>query len=184
MCEYRLGRPKDKEKKKMERFIEYTRKLMMRRSYELMQPRTMAQELLSAFPSVFLVYFQWHHNFRNIYPKVPEKQVYYERQQEQRRQADSRLVNRIQTEDIQKARVRENMREQQNRMSYELEKQTQNKNRLSEQTKNSLKEDENKMRLVIKKREETNVNTANIERKNNQNVSAATLAELNNQRQN
>lgn len=184
MCEYRLGRPKDKEKKKMERFIEYTRKLMMRRSYELMQPRTMAQELLSAFPSVFLVYFQWHHNFRNIYPKVPEKQVYYERQQEQRRQADSRLVNRIQTEDIQKARVRENMREQQNRMSYELEKQTQNKNRLSEQTKNSLKEDENKMRLVIKKREETNVNTANVERKNNQNVSAATLAELNNQRQN
>lgn len=184
MCEYRLGRPKDKEKKKMERFIEYTRKLMMRRSYELMQPRTMAQELLSAFPSVFLVYFQWHHNFRNIYPKVPEKQVYYERQQEQRRQADSRLVNRIQTEDIQKARVRENMREQQNRMSYELEKQTQNKNRLSEQTKNSLKEDENKMRLVIKKQEETNVNTANIERKNNQNVSAATLAELNNQRQN
>ena len=184
MCEYRLGRPKDKEKKKMERFIEYTRKLMIRRSYELMQPRTMAQELLSAFPSVFLVYFQWHHNFRNIYPKVPEKQVYYERQQEQRRQADSRLVNRIQTEDIQKARVRENMREQQNRMSYELEKQTQNKNRLSEQTKNSLKEDENKMRLVIKKREETNVNTANVERKNNQNVSAATLAELNNQRQN
>ncbi len=184
MCEYRLGRPKDKEKKKMERFIEYTRKLMIRRSHELMQPRTMAQELLSAFPSVFLVYFQWHHNFRNIYPKVPEKQVYYERQQEQRRQADSRLVNRIQTEDIQKARVRENMREQQNRMSYELEKQTQNKNRLSEQTKNSLKEDENKMRLIIKQREENNVNTASVERKNNQNVSAATLAELNNQRQN
>lgn len=184
MCEYRLGRPKDKEKKKMERFIEYTRKLMIRRSYELMQPRTMAQELLSAFPSVFLVYFQWHHNFRNIYPKVPEKQVYYERQQEQRRQADSRLVNRIQTEDIQKARVRENMREQQNRMSYELEKQTQNKNRLSEQTKNSLKEDENKMRLIIKQREENNVNTASVERKNNQNISAATLAELNNQRQN
>lgn len=184
MCEYRLGRPKDKEKKKMERFIEYTRKLMIRRSYELMQPRTMAQELLSAFPSVFLVYFQWHHNFRNIYPKVPEKQVYYERQQEQRRQADSRLVNRIQTEDIQKARVRENMREQQNRMSYELEKQTQNKNRLSEQTKNSLQEDENKMRLIIKQREENNVNTASVERKNNQNVSAVTLAELNNQRQN
>ncbi|MBQ4400427.1 MAG: hypothetical protein II830_03945, partial [Alphaproteobacteria bacterium] len=72
----------------------------------------------------------------------------------------------------------------QNRMSYELEKQTQNKNRLSEQTKNSLKEDENKMRLIIKQREENNVNTASVERKNNQNVSAATLAELNNQRQN
>jgi hypothetical protein len=183
MCEYRLGRPKDKEKKRMERFIEYTRKLMVRRSYELMQPRTMAQELLSAFPSVFLVYFQWHHNFRNIYPKVPEKQVYYERQQEQRRQADSKLVNRIQTEDIQKARVRENMKEQQNRMRYESEKDTQNKLR-DQTTKNNLKEDENKMRLVLKKHEETQTNTANIERKNNQNVSAATLAEFNNQRQN
>jgi hypothetical protein len=33
------------------------------------RPQTMGQELRARFPSVFLVYFQWHHNFRNIYPK-------------------------------------------------------------------------------------------------------------------
>lgn len=73
-CEYRLGRP-DKNKEKMEQFIEDTRRIMAARAYELTKPRTMAQELISAFPSVFLVYFQWHHNFRNIYPKFPEKEA-------------------------------------------------------------------------------------------------------------
>ena len=73
-CEYRLGRP-DKAKEKMEQFIEDTRRIMAARSYELTKPRTMAQELISAFPSVFLVYFQWHHNFRNIYPKFPEREA-------------------------------------------------------------------------------------------------------------
>lgn len=67
-CEYHLGRP-DKSKKKMERFIEETRKVMRARAYDLTRPQTMAQELIARFPSVFLVYFQWHHNFRNIYPK-------------------------------------------------------------------------------------------------------------------
>lgn len=68
-CEYRLGR-KDKTKKKMERFIEETRKIMRAKAYEMStRPQTMGQELIARFPSVFLVYFQWHHNFRNIYPK-------------------------------------------------------------------------------------------------------------------
>ncbi len=68
-CEYHLGR-EDKSKKKMERFIEETRKIMRQRTYELStRPQTMGQELVARFPSVFLVYFQWHHNFRNIYPK-------------------------------------------------------------------------------------------------------------------
>jgi hypothetical protein len=68
-CEYHLGR-KDKSKKKMERFIEEARKQMRQRSYEMStRPQTMGQELIARFPSVFLVYFQWHHNFRNIYPK-------------------------------------------------------------------------------------------------------------------
>ena len=68
-CEYHLGR-KDKDKKKMERFIEETRKIMRQRTYEMStRPQTMGQELVARFPSVFLVYFQWHHNFRNIYPK-------------------------------------------------------------------------------------------------------------------
>ena len=68
-CEYHLGR-KDKSKKKMERFIEETRKIMRAKAYEMStRPQTMGQELIARFPSVFLVYFQWHHNFRNIYPK-------------------------------------------------------------------------------------------------------------------
>ena len=68
-CEYCLGR-KDKSKKKMERFIEETRKIMRAKAYEMStRPQTMGQELIARFPSVFLVYFQWHHNFRNIYPK-------------------------------------------------------------------------------------------------------------------
>lgn len=68
-CEYHLGR-KDKTKKKMEKFIEETRKIMRAKAYEMStRPQTMGQELIARFPSVFLVYFQWHHNFRNIYPK-------------------------------------------------------------------------------------------------------------------
>jgi len=54
----------------MERFIEETRKIMRAKAYEMStRPQTMGQELIARFPSVFLVYFQWHHNFRNIYPK-------------------------------------------------------------------------------------------------------------------
>ena len=95
MCEYRLGRPGNAQKK-MERFIEMTRRIMQReRDYELTRPRTMAQELLAAFPSVFLVYFQWHHNFRNIYPKISPKQAYTEKQIQDNRQAQDKLTARI-----------------------------------------------------------------------------------------
>ena len=76
MCEYRLGRPSVNRKERMERFLEETRRLVMRQSYEITRPRTMAQELIAAFPSVFLVYFQWHHNFRTIYPKFPAQEAY------------------------------------------------------------------------------------------------------------
>lgn len=183
MCEYRLGRPKDKEKKKMERFIEYTRRLMVRRTYELMQPRTMAQELLSAFPSVFLVYFQWHHNFRNIYPKVPPKTVYYENQKQQRQQADAKLVNRIQTEEIQENRVLENIKEQQKRTEYDNKTNIKNRQKNND-IKKSMQEDDNKMRLVIQKKENMLRENTKNDKVNNQNVSVTTLAELNNQRQN
>ena len=182
MCEYRLGRPKDKEKKRMERFIEYTRKLMVRRSIELMHPRTMAQELISAFPSVFLVYFQWHHNFRNIYPKVPPKVTYYEQEKQQRQQAEATLVNRIQTEDIQKNRVREIMTDQKNRTDFDRE--TKVKDTIKEDfIKKNMREDENKMRLVIQNKEKTLTEAVRAERNGNQNISAAVLAERNNQRQ-
>lgn len=179
MCEYRLGRPSDKSKKQMERFIEQTRKLMAARAYELTRPRTMAQEMIAAFPSVFLVYFQWHHNFRNIYPKVPEKQVYYERQKQQRQQAESKLVNKIQTEDIQKARVREAMNDQQNRNRYEYENTTRNNLQSDKKVKENIREDDNRMRLVIQNKEKEFRENADTERKNNQNISIANIAERN-----
>lgn len=179
MCEYRLGRPSDKSKKQMERFIEQTRKLMAARAYELTRPRTMAQEMIAAFPSVFLVYFQWHHNFRNIYPKVPEKQVYYERQKQQRQQAESKLVNKIQTEDIQKARVREAMNDQQNRNRYEYENTTRNNLQSEKKVKENIREDDNRMRLVIQNKEKEYRENTDTERKNNQNISIANIAERN-----
>ncbi|MBR1600507.1 MAG: hypothetical protein IJ677_02895 [Alphaproteobacteria bacterium] len=179
MCEYRLGRPNDKSKKKMERFIEQTRKLMAARAYELTRPRTMAQEMIAAFPSVFLVYFQWHHNFRNIYPKVPEKQVYYDRQKQQRQQAESKLVNRIQTEDIQKARVREAMNEQQNKNRYEQETVYRYNLQAENKIKESMREDENKMRLIIQNRENTLRENVDREKKNNQNISLVNIADRN-----
>ena len=182
MCEYRLGRPSDKSKKQMERFIEQTRKLMAARAYELTRPRTMAQEMIAAFPSVFLVYFQWHHNFRNIYPKVPEKQVYYERQKQQRQQAESKLVNKIQTEDIQKARVRDAMNDQQNRNRYEYENTTRNNLQSDKKVKENIREDDNRMRLVIQNKETEFRENVETERKNNQNISIANIAE-HNQRQ-
>lgn len=89
-CEYRLGRS-DKQKEKMELFIEQTRKIMAARAYELTKPRTMAQELVSAFPSVFLVYFQWHHNFRNIYPIVPKVKVLAQEHLEQKTKHEQNL---------------------------------------------------------------------------------------------
>ncbi len=179
MCEYRLGRPSDKSKKQMERFIEQTRKLMAARAYELTRPRTMAQEMIAAFPSVFLVYFQWHHNFRNIYPKVPEKQVYYERQKQQRQQAESKLVNKIQTEDIQKARVRDAMNDQQNRNRYEYENTTRNNLQSDRKVKENIREDDNRMRLVIQNKEKEFRENVDTERKNNQNISIANIAERN-----
>ena len=182
MCEYRLGRPSDKSKKQMERFIEQTRKLMAARAYELTRPRTMAQEMIAAFPSVFLVYFQWHHNFRNIYPKVPEKQVYYERQKQQRQQAESKLVNKIQTEDIQKARVRDAINDQQNRNRYEYENTTRNNLQSDKKVKENIREDDNRMRLVIQNKETEFRENVETERKNNQNISIANIAE-HNQRQ-
>lgn len=176
MCEYRLGRPDDKSKKKMERFIEQTRRLMAARAYELTRPRTMAQELIAAFPSVFLVYFQWHHNFRNIYPKVSAKQIYYEQQQQQRQQAESKLVNKIQTEERQKTLAYKNLQEQNNRIRYEIET---NKNNLlkEENTRKNAQNADNTMRFVVQDKEQ-NLKT-DSENKTNQNNLAAALAERN-----
>lgn len=179
MCEYRLGRPSDKSKKRMERFIEYTRRLMAARAYELTRPRTMAQELIAAFPSVFLVYFQWHHNFRNIYPKVPPKQVYSE-QQKQHQQAEATLINKVKTVDYDKQRLAETLREQETttRQNYENNL----RNMLTQEENKKLASDKDGMRLVLQNEQLRNQNTEN-ERREQQNIPSSLIAERN-QRQN
>ena len=144
MCEYRLGRP-DTKKEKMERFIEETRRILAARSYELTKPRTMDQTLIAAFPSVFLVYFQWHHNFRNVYPKVPKKQIDLTLQNQQKLQAEEKLKNRIYADDRQQIKFREIAREQTQKKTFEQERRDM---RLRDelQTKNTA---DNSLRMVI-----------------------------------
>lgn len=155
MCEYRLGRP-DKKKKKMERFIEETRKFMARQAYEITRPRTMAQELLAAFPSVFLVYFQWHHNFRNIYPKIPEKQVYAENQKRINQQAEDTLKMRIYSDDVQ----RNNTRQQ--------EENTNRQRQQEESNRQSRNNEDDRLRLVIQNENRQNEQRYNEQRQNEQ----------------
>ena len=156
MCEYRLGRP-DKKKKKMERFIEETRKFMARQAYEITRPRTMAQELLAAFPSVFLVYFQWHHNFRNIYPKIPEKQVYAENQKRQNQQAEDTLKMRIYSDEMQRTNVR-----QQEEATNRQRQQEEANNRQTRQN------EDDRLRLVIQSEQRQNEQRQNEQRQNEQ----------------
>ena len=111
MCEYRLGRPDSKQKKRMERFIEHTRRLLAAHAYENTRTRMIDQTFIAAFPSVFLVYFQWHHNFRNIYPKVPKQQV-YEENNRIKRQAEDTLTNKIYTQDTQRRKTKEELQQE------------------------------------------------------------------------
>ena len=144
MCEYRLGRP-DTKKEKMERFIEETRRILAARSYELTKPRTMDQTLIAAFPSVFLVYFQWHHNFRNVYPKVPKKQIDLTLQNQQKLQAEEKLKNRIYADDRQQIKFREIAREQTQKKTFEQERRDM---RLRDELQ-TKKTADNSLRMVI-----------------------------------
>ena len=156
MCEYRLGRP-DKSKEKMEQFIEETRRILMRRAYELTQPRTMDQTLIAAFPSVFLVYFQWHHNLRTIYPKVPKKQVEENNLRIQRLQAEDKLKNRIYADDVQKVKFQEIVRDKTQRGFQDTDRQ-QRSQKDKEQLKMTIRSNVEKVReeaeITDKKREQ------------------------------
>lgn len=151
MCEYRLGRP-DKSKEKMEQFIEETRRILMKRAYELTQPRTMDQTLIAAFPSVFLVYFQWHHNLRTIYPKVPKKQVEENNLRVQRSQAEDKLKNRIYADDVQKLKFQEIVRDKTQHDSQDINRKQRSKNDM-EQLKVTIRSDTEKVRGVAEKTE-------------------------------
>lgn len=152
MCEYRLGRPDDKRKKRMERFIEHTRRLLAAHAYELTRPRTMDQTLIAAFPSVFLVYFQWHHSFRTIYPKVPKKQI-EEEQTKTRRQAEDTLKNKVAYEES-RVKTKNDMQEEAQRKSRDEAEISRRVIRETEYQAKNLT-DENKMRSILQNREKT-----------------------------
>ena len=149
MCEYRLGRP-NKSKEKMEQFIEDTRRLLMKRAYELTQPRTMDQTLIAAFPSVFLVYFQWHHNLRTIYPKVPKKQVEENMLRTQRLQADDKLKNRIYADDVQKVKFQEIFHDRTQRTNQDISR-LQRSEKDTEQLKMTIRTNNEKAREEAEK---------------------------------
>lgn len=163
MCEYRLGRPTDKHKKRMERFIEHTRRLLAAHAYELTRPRTMDQTLIAAFPSVFLVYFQWHHSFRTIYPKVPKKQVEYE-QNKSRQQAEDTLKHKVAVEEDSlkrkvafeedKVKTKNNMQEEAQRKSRDESEISKRVVREAEYQARNLT-DESKVRTIMQNREKT-----------------------------
>ncbi len=192
MCEYRLGRP-DTKKEKMERFIEETRRILAARAYELTKPRTMDQTLIAAFPSVFLVYFQWHHNFRNVYPKVPKKQVDLNLQKQKEREAEETLIRRIYADDMQQIKFREIAQEQTQRNNIE-QYQYEMRNRDEVQSKRTADDslrmviDNNKERVQQNERQqiqepERRQNNTD-EEKSIQNKNVASLAAELSQRQN
>ena len=160
MCEYRLGRP-NKSKEKMEQFIEDTRRILMKRAFELTQPRTMDQTLIAAFPSVFLVYFQWHHNLRTIYPKVPKKQVEENNLKMQKTQAEDKLKNRIYADDVQKIKFQEVARDRINRQETERTQKTKNDGERLRMSISTNREQERmrEERRIEEKSRQQNINT-------------------------
>ncbi len=178
MCEYRLGRP-DKTKEKMERFIEETRRILAARAYELTKPRTMDQTLIAAFPSVFLVYFQWHHNFRTIYPKVPKKQVENDLNK-MRQQAESTLKNRIYADDTQKVKFREVAREQVQKTGKETERMQLRR----EDDINRMRRDDERLRLSLQDREQRQIEVKEKQRQEDDKSRQAAAMLERNQRQN
>ena len=171
-CEYRLGRP-DKAKLKMERFIEYTRKIMAARAYELMKPRTMAQELIAAFPSVFLVYFQWHHNFRNIYPRIPQKKINEEYNRIKQVLKKDAHINKLKI-DRSKNILKDVLKQQ--KADRNLLRDKKNK-RDSENNQIRMNEEKEKIRLIMMNKERT-LAEMSLERNNKQKISRATMVEM------
>lgn len=148
MCEYRLGRPTSDRKKRMENFLEYTRRLMAAKAYENNnRTRTMAQEFVALFPSVFYVYFQWHHNFRNVWPKYP---VQAQKKKEEiqviipRRQAEAVLTNKLKVNtDRENSKIKEIMNQQRRLVDEDYKK------RQDANNPKSRSEAEDKMKFVF-----------------------------------
>ena len=181
----------------MEQFIEDTRRILAARAYELTKPRTMDQTLIAAFPSVFLVYFQWHHNFRNVYPKVPKKKVDENLLVTQKQQAEEKLKNRIYADDVQKVKYQEVARQQKEKDTLETERMQQNRRQEDDRLRFNLNEDkkradvaDDRLRMSFNNKEKEQVQTnlrtqkeKEAETQSNNKTAAALAAELS-QRQN
>ncbi|MBR1825369.1 MAG: hypothetical protein IJ770_02150 [Alphaproteobacteria bacterium] len=175
MCEYRLGRPDSKKKKRMERFIEHTRKLLAAHAYETSRTRMLDQQFIVAFPSVFLVYFQWHHNFRTIYPKVPKQKV-YEENNRTKRQAEDTLTNKISVQDRQRTKTKEELQQEAARKSRDDESISRRViNESRRQSKNLT--DETKVRSIMQNRDRTLSGLIDEQKNQKQDNAAANIFE-------
>lgn len=154
MCEFYLGRP-DRKSRKMEKFIEETRRIMAEQSYELTKPRTLAQDFVAAFPSVFLVYFQWHHNFRNIYPSVPHLSL--EEQLRQQKIASDNRRNELHWQSVvQKESLKTILQNQsQNRVVFRLEDEKQLQADNENKALQNEQDRQNKMAAILENRQRT-----------------------------
>ncbi len=175
MCEYRLGRPDSKKKRRMERFIEHTRRLLAAHAYENTRTRMIDQTFIAAFPSVFLVYFQWHHNFRNIYPKVPKQQV-YEENNRIKRQAEDTLKNKIYVEDTVRAKLKEEL--QRDTLRINRDENTVNlRLRTETQRQNKDMAEGDKIRSIIQNRDRTLSGLIDEQKNKKQEVAATNILE-------
>ncbi|MBQ9271142.1 MAG: hypothetical protein IJ218_02610 [Alphaproteobacteria bacterium] len=175
MCEYRLGRPDSKKKRRMERFIEHTRRLLAAHAYENTRTRMIDQTFIAAFPSVFLVYFQWHHNFRNIYPKVPKQQV-YEENNRIKRQAEDTLKNKIYVEDTVRAKLKEEL--QRDALRRNRDENTVNlRLRTETQRQNKDMAEGDKIRSIIQNRDRTLSGLIDEQKNKKQEVAATNILE-------
>ena len=175
MCEYRLGRPDSKKKKRMERFIEHTRRLLAAHAYETSRTRMLDQQFIVAFPSVFLVYFQWHHNFRTIYPKVPKQKV-YEENNRTKRQAEDTLKNKIYVEDTKRTKTKEELQQEAVRKSRDEESINRRVANESERQKKYMT-DEDKVRSIMQNRDRTLSGLIDEQKNQKKEIAAANIIE-------
>jgi hypothetical protein len=153
MCEYRLGRP-DKKREKLEHFLEETRRLLRERHHKT-KTYMIAQDLVSMFPSVFLVYFQWHHNFRNIYPKVPKKKINEELHLQKVRADEQLILSKKSNETLKNMLLKDALKYQQQQSLA------------AQQSINKQKSQTEKLRAILQNREKTANDMAMLQNKKN-----------------
>jgi hypothetical protein len=148
-----LGRP-DKKREKLEHFLEETRRLLRERHHKT-KTYMIAQDLVSMFPSVFLVYFQWHHNFRNIYPKVPKKKINEELHLQKVRADEQLILSKKSNETLKNMLLKDALKYQQQQSLA------------AQQSINKQKSQTEKLRAILQNREKTANDMAMLQNKKN-----------------